>query len=303
MHRLAACIAIFVSLLMPLPAGSSALFGEPLREMRQIDAEVAEPSRKAPLLEAKLASIVSGVERSGAATLGDDDVRDFYDAARTAAWYSYSAIAATTMRRAWDELDRRHIAPPGSADEMSEIYVAARLFAQARAFHRDHRDAVGVAPPAFVDLPGRSGSPTLLDVSDDGTTLHRRELRRLRGTVVVVAASPWCGFSRAMTAAVEHDPQLAGAMEKHAVWVIPQQVVRDLGSVARWNREHPSTPMSMIHRQSEWAFIASTATPAAYFFREGRLISSFSGWPGTTSEASLRAGLSAIGIDDTAGPR
>ncbi|MDC8012087.1 hypothetical protein [Tahibacter soli] len=261
--------------------------------MRRIDAEFAEPSQKAPLLEKELTSIVATAESKGLAALGDDDARDLYDAARMAAYYGYGARAASTMRRAWDELARRRIAPPGSADEVVETHVAARLFDDASVFHRRHTQAVTIPLPAFVDLRARPRGPTLLEVADDGSTLRRREFP---GAAVVVVGSPWCGFSRAATTAIEDDRELATVMAGHARWLIPQQIVRDVRAVARWNREHPTAAMAMIYRRSEWPYIRSSATPAFYFFRDGQLVSSFSGWAGAEQKAALLAGLRAAGV-------
>lgn len=269
------------------------LFQERLREMRRLDAVMPEPSQKAPLLEKSLALMIATAEQIGYTVLADNDVLDLYDAARTAAYYSYSTVAASAMRRAWDELDRRHIASRGSADEIVETYVAARLFDEARAFHRRHRDAVTIPPPAFADLRGTPSGPTLLDVSSDGSTLRRRAFS---GAAIVVVGSPWCAFSRAATEAIESDREFTAAMRKHAIWLIPQQIVRDVRDAARWNREHPASVMAMIYRQSEWPFIRSSATPSFHFFRDGQLVSSFSGWAGDGQKTALLAGLRAAGI-------
>ena len=281
---------------LPSQGVAADLFRAPLQAMKRLDADIAEPSQKAPLLENALAAIVATAEQAGFANLGDDDVRDFYDASRMAAYYSYAPSAALQMRRAWDELDRRHVAPPGAADEIVETYVAARLFADADAFYRAHRSAVRVPPPAFVDLSGRTASMTLLDVADGGAMVRRREFSRRDGAKVVVIGSPWCPYSRAATEAIESDAGLAPLMAAHATWVIPQQIVRDVRSVAQWNLAHPAAAMALMFRHSEWPFVRSTATPAFYFFRDGRLVSSFSGWPGADQKIALLAGLEGVGI-------
>jgi len=60
--------------------------------------------------------------------------------------------------------------------------------------------------------------------------------------------------------------------------------------------------MAMIYRQSEWPFIRSSATPSFYFFRDGQLVSSFSGWAGADQKIALLAGLRAAGVVDAGAP-
>ena len=199
------------------------------------------------------------------------------------------------MRRARDELERRGIVTKASADEMIETYVAARLFAEARAFHRAHRHDATVAPPAFDDLRTPTDAPTLLHVLRDGARLQRRAFL-LRGMQIVVVGSPWCAYSRAATDAIARDTALASVMAGRTTWVIPQQIVRDVRSVARWNHEHPAAAMAMMYRNDEWPFVRSTATPSFHFFRDGRLVASFSGWAGDAAKESLVDGLRAAGL-------
>ena len=80
---------LLVASCMPSTSHAKDPFEAPLREMRRIDAELSEPSQKAPLLEKVLGSIVAALESRDIATLADDDIRDIYDAARIAAFYSY----------------------------------------------------------------------------------------------------------------------------------------------------------------------------------------------------------------------
>ncbi|GMV32071.1 MAG: hypothetical protein AMXMBFR59_41960 [Rhodanobacteraceae bacterium] len=49
--------------------------------------------------------------------------------------------------------------------------------------------------------------------------------------------------------------------------------------------------MSLIDRQSEWPFIHTVATPTFYFFKDGVLVSSFSGWTGDEQNVTLRERL------------
>ncbi len=296
-------LPLLIATLLSLQCYASEVLEGQLREMRRIDAHIAEPAEKAHLLERSLEPMMRYARRKGFDQLADDEVRDLYDAARMAAFYANSAFSTQQMKRALDELERRKIALPASADEMIATFVAARMFKDARTYHQAHRATARHAPPQFRDLKSRRNHPTVLEASPDGSTLVRRELARVDGNVVLVVGSPWCQFSRMATDAIESDPALASLMAKHAVWMIPQQLISDLPSVAAWNRSHPATPMVLMYERDEWAFMKSAATPGFYFFKDGNLVQSFSGWPGSEQKAVLLAALHDVGIGPDNSPR
>lgn len=287
---LAATTLVFAAL-VPWPALSGETIESTLQRMRKLDADVAEPEQKTPQLEQWLSAVTSSPTLRKIERLTDDEVRDFYDVTRLAAFYDNSPTAVSQMRRGWNELNRRRIAPAGSGDEMLELYEAARLFTEAKQFHDAHPGQVSHPPPVLVDLDRTAARPAVLSVADDGTKLIRQPFSRLDGTVVVIVGSPWCHFSRAAAEAIEGDAELGPLMAKEAAWLIPQQIVRDYGSIARWNQKHPTAVMSLIDRQSEWPFIHTVATPTFYFFKDGVLVSSFSGWTGDEQNVTLRERL------------
>jgi hypothetical protein len=284
-------VTVIIAALLSWPVLATDTIGDALRRMRKLDTDVAEPAQKAPQLEQWLTDVATSPALHRLDGLTDDQVRDYYDAARLAAFYGNRPATVIQTRRAWNELDRRRIASAGSADDMLQLYEAARLFDDARQFHEAHKDQVSRPPPALVDLDRTAAQPTVLSVAGDGTTLIRQRFSRLDGTAVIIVGSPWCHFSRAAAESIENDTALGPLMAKQAAWLIPQQVVSDFGSVVQWNRKHPSAAMSLIDRQNEWPFIHTVATPTFYFFKDGKLVSSFSGWTGDEQKVTLRERL------------
>ena len=297
------CRATLISVaLMSCPCDAADIYGDSLAAMRRIDAEIVSPAEKVPLLQNALGQLMRVVDRSGFDSLSDEQVRDIYDAALMAAYYSHDAAATNTMRHAWDVLDRRGQTSAGLADEMVSVYVASRMFSEAKSFARLHKERVTAKPPAFADLRLRRTQGTALAVSANGSQLTRREVPVSQGAVVVVVGSPSCYFSRLATEAIEHDTELGPVMTKHAIWLIPQSVIRDFGTISRWNEIHPGARFSLIYRQEEWSFLASSATPTFYFLKDGKLVSTVVGWPGPEQKDALRAALAGVGIADATSP-
>lgn len=278
----------------------SALAADPIADilaaMRKLDLDVAEPLQKAPRLEQSLANIVAATPKDSVRTLSDEQLRDRYEAARLTAFYANSPASMLQMRRAWDELDRRGDPPAGSADDLVTLYVAARQFVEAEQFSTTHASAVSVRPPVLDGAKTMSADATVLAVADNGARLVQQPFSWQKQSRVVVIGAPDCHFSREAAAAIQSDTQLSAMMATHAVWLMPQQVVRDFSAVARWNREHPQASLSLIYRQSEWPFIHSLATPAFYFFKDGQLVASFNGWTGAEQKKAVLDGLARMGL-------
>lgn len=289
-------VLLTLAILLAFPVRAADKIADTLGLMRRLDADVAEPLQKAPQLEKLLSDLVIATAKDRFDALSVDQLRDFHEAARLTAFYANSPASVIQMRRAWDELDRRGDAPAGSADELVAMYIAARLFAEVSRFSRAHADALSVRPPAFDDLEASARHATILTVADQGARLVRQRLSWRDRSFVIVIGAPGCQFSRQATLAIESDTALSRVMARNAAWLMPQQVVRDFGAVARWNREHPQAPLSLIYRQSEWPFIHSNATPAFYFFKDGELVTSFSGWTGDEQKKVLWKGLSRAGL-------
>lgn len=271
-----------------------------LEAMRRLDDQIADVGEKAPRLEEMLAAMLQPLGETGPAGLNDAELRDLYDAAYLAAFYSRTPSSAEAMQRALQELERRKIAPATATDDLVAVLVAARLFAQAQAYYAAHRGGITQAPPAFEDLTPLTARPTYLAVSADGASLQRREFHWSDGPQVLVIGAPDCHFSRLATQAIEDDAPLAALMRQYASWMLPQQIVRDMRAIATWNQQHPLARLGLIYRSTEWSFLQSPATPTFYFFRDGKLVESFSGWPGAQQKQRVRSALRAIGIDTAA---
>lgn len=300
--RYAVCSLLLALMAFSSSARSAGPLRDRLEEMRRVDDQVVAVREKAPVLEKILAAMRASLGEGGPASLDDADLRTLYDAAYLAAFYSRASSSAEIMQRALAELQQRKIAPPAAADDMIAVLVAARLFVQAQAYYESHRGEITQVPPAFKDLDLAPAGTTYLEISADGTTLQRREFRWNKGPQVLVIGAPGCHFSRQATQAIEDDAPLAALMQRHAAWMLPQQIVRDVPALAAWNREHPLARLGMIYRQEEWNFLQSPATPYFYFFRDGELIESFSGWPGAQQKQRIVSALRAIGIDTSAPP-
>lgn len=258
-----------------------------LAETTRTDREIIDPAVKRPVLTTLLERAFDVADRKRLAAMADADILALYRIALTAVFYSFSPPAAERMREAWDELARREITPQQSHDEMVAAYVAARMFAQARAFAEEHSVDVTRKPPVFAAHAAKPGEISLLEVDASGTTLEGIGTPLLSGRRIVVVTSPWCHFSVKAMNEIVADEDLARDM-RDANWLLPQHFTHDFSKVAEWNTARPYAQMKIIYRNADLPFLESIATPSFYFLEDGVPVDSFSGWHGASDMRKLK---------------
>lgn len=220
-----------------------------------------------------------------------------FDAANTAAFYSFYPVAVRDMRSIADELRGRNELSDRQAKQVFEALFSARLVPEARRWRQKYAIFFPQPMPEFVDPPGRKKNlPTEWVVEEARNVVERRAVDISSGSSVIVAAHPLCHFSQNAIAQIMADPILRKRLEGHVKWLVPQHRNYDLQLVRDWNRDHPAAPMSFAYKFSEWPQMDAWDTPTFYFFRDGHLVAKVAGWPdGGNMEklykASARAGL------------
>ena len=139
------------------------------------------------------------------------------------------------------------------------------------------------------------------DVADDKLQLDRYHWPESSGPLVVVVAHPLCHFSRDASAAIAADPQLTALFANRSLWLAPQDGNLDLEVVQSWNQRHRLFRQRIVYVERDWPDINDWATPNFYFFRDGKLVQTVSGWPKEGRRGELLAAAKASGIDLTTG--
>lgn len=263
---------------------------------RSINREINAVPQKVAQLQIVLAEMEKRVDGTGMDDLSDLDAKDFQEAAETLAFYSNDAVDVRRMRRAYDELDKRGIVTRLQGQAMRDQYVAARMIPEAIAFAHTKRDLNLKPIPAFFRSGDAVNAPTLWRMSADGAQLtdHAFHLGTLTGVVVV--ASPWCSFSQAASNAISKDPGLSKMMERNSTWLLGQSKVPDFGDIRTWNLKYPDYPLQIVDSNAEWPGLELDRTPVFLFYRDGKRVSTVTGWPSAEQLEKLRDGFSSIGL-------
>lgn len=216
---------------------------------------------------------------------------------RIAGFFRNSGSILMHMLDIVDEMYTRGDVSQEIASRMFGDLIRARNFDAARTFSARFSDLPLEPVPEIIDpyAGDRSeGRKTVWQVSEDGSTLTRSEIR-LKGPRIVVYASLSCAHSRRFMAELPGQEELSEIFGEHAVWIEPQDNDLQMQVVAAWNRQHPDQALQFMHAFAEWPEYEDWATPAFYFVENGKIKKSFTGWPNWNEVID---GVERIGLAD-----
>jgi len=187
---------------------------------------------------------------------------------------------------------RQGDALPRHVHDLFHTFVEVRQFEFADQLRSTYPDA-GLAPLPARTFAGEPGRNSMLQVSPDRSTLSRNAIDLDKGLHIVVVAG--CHFARDAALAVSADPALDSLFHRHATWLAPSGESFD--GVAEWNRELPTQPINIAWSERDWPEIESWSMPTFHVFRDGELVTQWTGWPRDTGLATLHRQLQAAGVE------
>jgi hypothetical protein len=288
-------LAITLSLIVST-AQAQSRFADDAAALRKIAYDTMPPDNPAGPLKARFTSVHDCFIAASKANLTDEDVRDYFDAAYSVAFYAHDRRSVESMRAALDALAHRGIDSDAQRQNVLDMYINARLVSEAVAFAREPANARLIALPAFAADDARAHPPTLWHMSADGTTVERVAFTLGDAPRVLVVSSPWCHFTEDATVAIAKDVELSALMQRHSTWIMPQQTIPDFAELAKWDRDYPGWPMQVMYDEADWPMIPTPATPVFYFLDHGKVIETVTGWPGDAQKDKLRAAFAKAGM-------
>ena len=226
--------------------------------------------------------------------LQSGDVALLFRAADAAFFYTVSRARLDDLQLDLAELRRRGAAHDDNYQEMYAALVESRSFHEAGALAKLHPVASIEAVPSVADTVNRSGATTLI-VRDGGTKLERKPID-LNHSALVVIASPLCHFCQRAIRSIEKDAVLRTVFRDHARWIVPPDQSTPFSTVAEWNRIHPHEQMEFAYRREDWPMVQRWETPVFYFFKDGRVVGTVSGWPVAGRKTEIRHSMRLAGL-------
>jgi hypothetical protein len=266
------------------------------KAIRLLDRDIVSPTEKMSHFKEPFEKALGLVDENGLEKLSDYDIEDFYEIAMTLSFYSNGPRYTKQMRRAFDEMERRHLATHRMGQRMRDQYVASRMFVDANNFAESRPDLKLKRIPEIETNRKTTNLPSLLRLSSDGKTLTHESFNLGNEARVVVVGSPWCSFSQAASAAIANDSELSSLMNVHSTWILGQSMIPDFYDIKKWNDTFPGRPLFVVNKNDEWPWIPAWETPGFYFLEHGKIVTSVVGWPGPEQKTKLLKGFETIGI-------
>jgi hypothetical protein len=277
-------------------ARTSDVLAESVQVLRDLDRDIDLPEARIPKLKAQFEKVLAEADSESLEKLSDIDLLAFFEAAYRVAFYSMEVPYSQQMRRGMDEMERRHIATTTLRQQMLDRYVGSRMLDEAQAYAVDPANAGIEKLPTIRDVSSSRHTATLWKVEDDGASLVRHDFSLGDQARLVVVGSPWCPYSQRASETILADREMSSLMARHSTWIMSQASMPDLSVVEKWNQAHVGWPMQLVYLNSEWPLITSWGTPGFYFLKGGKVVVSFTGWPGSERLRDVRAGFERIGI-------
>lgn len=228
-------------------------------------------------------------------TLSNDDVALLFRAADLAFFFTVMRAPLDDMQLDLAELRRRGVAREGNYEKLFAALIESRRFDSARALTKLHALPPADTVPEVTNTIVRAG-PTTLVVKDGGRKLERTVVDLRGSSRIVVIASPLCHFCQRAVRSIEGDAALLPLFRDHARWIVPPDESTSFSDVAQWNKDHANEQMEFAYRREEWPMVQRWETPVFYFFKDGRVVSSVSGWPVAGRKSEIRRCMKLAGL-------
>jgi hypothetical protein len=230
-------------------------------------------ARNEQLRKLYAATIAPRQDVGHAATATPTDLATLFDAAGLMATTVRDTAYLRDMQLDLSELQRRKLDTEAVYRSMYGALLVTRRFPEATTLARRHRGAKLEVLPRLVESSDlRKSGPTELTFSPDGKTLIRRHVNLGKGISLLVVGSPNDAATTTAISSIEADPKLSSALRDKITLIAPPAPTLDAPAFLRWNTTHPTTPMTLVYRESEWTMITTWAVPTFYVLDRGKVV-------------------------------
>ena len=254
-------------------SGAEEKFNKYYAEVRRIDgSEASAAAREVSRLYEAFYPAVSRAE--GMVSASPEALHFLIRAAGAKNFYTHDAHSVSVIRSALKALESIGKSDRGDWDVYFRSLILTRDFEEARRAQAGRNDWLPAVPFIEREQEPAPGEAIVWRVDTASNTLVREGAGLSTGFHLVVVSHPACKFSRAAMHAFERDPALQGLP---ATWIVPPQRDLDFDLVGDWNSMHPTIPLVLTDKVSQWNF-EYWSTPTFYVLKDGEPIRHRAGW-------------------------
>ncbi|MCH9692084.1 MAG: hypothetical protein K0U59_08510 [Gammaproteobacteria bacterium] len=180
---------------------------------------------------------------------------------------------------------------------LQEAYIATRQFEAAKNMLEEQKiDYLQTIPKINTAKNLSSSEPTIWEIK--GESLSQRAFNiPQKGPFILVVSHPLCGFSNSVSKYINRHKPLNNIFSTYSIWLSPPEGSLNLEHFQRWSQTYPKFSMGLMDKTPPQAGLGFSQTPIFYFFLDGKITSSLTGWPHDGAHAaSLKIALIDIGL-------
>ncbi|NHZ63021.1 hypothetical protein [Massilia genomosp. 1] len=226
-----------------------------------------------------------------AAAIPDDELADFFEATQYMMFYTLDKSKLPFLEKMFDGLISIRKATSEQSMKMLQMYYSLREFKKANSLlERYGRNYSQRHTMKINDLASPS-APRTGWVLKGRRSLTRLDLDLKTGQHLVIVLSPYCPFAIKAVSEIEGNSTLVPLLRRRVTVMAMQDFNFNYNKYANWNQMHPLLPLVLAHSREEWPEVFQWVSPLFLFFRDGKLESTFSGWPPEGNWDKLYEGL------------
>ena len=214
------------------------------------------------------------------------------------AFYSESGAVVSDMERLFPEISNRRLATPERVESLYNDCMLTHRFNEATVLAKKYPQAQLSVPPPIHSSVHFAKAERVFSIANGTGSMRIEKPSWKKGPRIIMLSSPSCHPSNRAIADMESDPSLKSLFESHALLIASPHAVKTLPEIVAWNKKHLSLRNHVAYSSADWPQFKRWGTPTFYFIKDGKILSSFSGWkdPVAVSKAALVRGMERIGL-------
>lgn len=225
-----------------------------------------------------------------------ETLKSLFEASNIATFYTDSAAHAKKMQLYFELLTADGSRDMSRGADVYRAYLAAEDFAAAAQFAAAH-PYLKLPPLPAINARPATGELQEWTIHADGGELEATTFVLPPGPYMLVAASIRCHFSLNSMRALQNFQDL-DRLNGRSKWLMRMERQIDFAEIAQWNKAHATFQFSIPRHYAAWTDINRWDTPTFYFFKDGKLVDQFSGWPAEGNMELIKRGMHKAGFHD-----
>ncbi|MCC4598275.1 hypothetical protein NRY95_06620 [Xanthomonas campestris pv. phormiicola] len=260
-------------------------------QLADLNAQLREESgqSRGDAVVVRYRQLTAGIQPCAEGTIHGFNNDDLFRATAYAEFYSLEAADVDVLGC----LYRKLAAAGGLTDWHTQTYAGALVtvarYSEANELRRHSGSTdLPVLPQLKIPRTVVGSSFRLIALED---RMHARveawtpEKHRAR---IVAVVHPTCAFSVRALSEIEQKPELQWIRD-NLLLVVPPDTALAVNGILAWNTAHPKLQMHPMYLRHDWKALTSLDTPTFYLVQDGKVLTSFEGWPNSKGLAALQA--------------